>query len=146
MNDTAVLLLVILAAVVVSMVVAAVIVRRSQSRAATALSGVGPARRTVAATALGMTGDDDVELRGTGTLALTDDDLAFAQWRPEHLLRIPRSAITHVDTTREHLGKTMKTDVLRVTWRSPGAGGGQERSVAFFIRDVSPWLTELRPA
>lgn len=146
MNDTAVLLLVILAAVVVSMVVAAVIVRRSQSRAAAALSGVGPARSTVAATALGMSGSDDTDLRGTGTLALTDEELAFAQWRPEHLLRIPRSAITRVDTTREHLGKTMKTDVLRVTWRSPGPGGGDERSIAFFIRDPGPWLTELGAA
>src|SRR3546814_20791167 len=86
---------------------------------------------------MGMSGVDAPPLRGTGTLALTDTDVAFAQWRPEHLLRIPRSAITGIEATREHLDRTLKTDVLRTTWREPGAGGGAERSVAFFIRDRS---------
>jgi hypothetical protein len=143
MSDTAVLLLVILAAVVVSMVVAGVVVRRSQGRAAAALAEVGTAQRTTAATALGVSGDDAPDLRGTGTLVLTVDEVAFAQWRPEQLLRIPRSAITRVDATREHLGKTMKTDVLRIAWRSPGAGGGEERTVAFFVRQPEPWLGDL---
>lgn len=144
MNDTGVLLLVIMAAVVASMIIAIVIVRRSQSRAAAAIGALGPVRRTIAATALGMAGDDAASLRGTGSLALTDEEVAFAQWRPEHLLRIPRSAITEVEATREHLGKTMKSDVLRITWHDPAAAGG-ERCIAFFVRDLEPWLSELGP-
>jgi hypothetical protein len=143
MTDTSTLLLVIMVAVIVSMVVAAVVVKRSQGRASAALAEVGPARRTIAATALGISGESAPPLRGTGTLVLTDEEVAFAQWRPEHLLRIPRSAIVRVDATSEHLGKTMKTDVLRIAWRSPGSSGGDERTVAFFLRDLGPWLRDL---
>ncbi|HEY9558094.1 MAG TPA: hypothetical protein VIR58_15265 [Acidimicrobiales bacterium] len=143
MSDTSTLLLVIMAAVLVSMVLAIVIVRRSQVRASRALADLGGATLTTAATGMGMSGVDAPPLRGTGTLALTDTDVAFAQWRPEHLLRIPRSAITGIEATREHLDRTLKTDVLRITWREPGAGGGAERSVAFFIRDLDPWLAAL---
>jgi hypothetical protein len=142
MTDSAVLLIAILAAVVASMVVAVLIVRRSQGRAAAALADLGPARRSVAATAMGVSGDGGPTLRGTGTLVLTDEEVAFAQWRPEHLLRIPRSSITKVDATREHLGKTMKTDLLRIAWRSPDAGG-EERTVAFFVRPLEAWVAEL---
>lgn len=144
MSDTATLLLVIVAAVAVSTVAAVIIVRRSQARADAALAEVGAPDRRIAATALGMSGDDGAALRGTGTLVLTSAEVAFAQWRPQRLVRIPRAAIVDVDATREHLGKTMRTDVLRITWRAPGSGGGDERVVAFFLRDLDPWLRDLR--
>jgi hypothetical protein len=70
---------------------------------------------------------------------LTDDEVAFAQWQPDVLVRIPRSAIVEVDTTRSHLGKTMNNDLLRLRW---GADGSED-TVAFFVRDLDPWLTDL---
>lgn len=139
MSSTTVLLLVLLGTIALSMVIAAVIVRAGRSRAEAALATLGPPTRTTAASALGRTGDPAEPLNGTGTLVLTAAELGFAQWRPERLLRIPRADIATVDTTREHLGKTMKDDVLRVTWRD----GGVDESVAFFVRDLDPWLQDL---
>lgn len=140
MSPTTIILLVLLASIGISLGLAALIVRRGRSQAEAALGEVAGRQRTIAATALGRT---DPEGRGnllsTGTLVLGADELAFAQWRPRRVLRIPRTSITLVDTTREHLGKTMRTDVLRVTWREDGA----EESVAFFIRDLDAWLHDL---
>ncbi len=139
MSSTTVLLLVLLGTIAVSMVVAALIVRAGRSRAEAALAALGSPTRTTAASALGRTGDPAEPLNGTGTLVLTASEVGFAQWRPERLLRIPRADIATVDTTREHLGKTMKDDVLRITWRDSGV----DESVAFFVRDLDPWLQDL---
>src|SRR3546814_18950587 len=103
-----------MAAVLVSMVLAIVIVRRSQVRASRALADLGGATLTTAATGMGMSGMDAPPLRGTGTLALTDTDVAFAQWRPEHLPRTPRSAIPGIEATREHLARTLTSSEPRV--------------------------------
>ena len=140
MSSTTTLLIVILVTVAVSMVIAAAIVRGSRARADAALAGVGTPLRKMAATALGRTDDTTETLTGTGTLVLTTDEVAFAQWRPARLLRIRRVDITRTDTTREHLGKSMKGDVLRLTWRD---GPNIEESVAFFVRDLDPWLQDL---
>jgi len=139
MSSTTTLLIVILVAVAVSMVIAAAIVRGSRARADAALAGLGTPVRKMAATALGRTGEPSEPLNGTGTLLLTNGEVAFAQWRPTRLLRIQRSDIVRTDTTREHLGKKMKDDVLRVTWRE----GGIEETVAFFVRELDPWLQDL---
>ena len=79
------------------------------------------------------------QVRGTGTLVLTEAEVAFAQWRPDHLVRIPRAGIVEVDTTRSHLDKTMNHDVLRIRWTTPDG----EDTVAFFVRDLDPWLDDL---
>lgn len=139
MSSTNVLLLVLLATIVLSMVVATVIVRQGRARADAALAALGSPTRSTAASALGRTGEPSEPLSGTGTLVLTPDEVGFAQWRPARLLRIRRSDILTTDTTREHLGKTMKDDVLRLTWRD----GSVEESVAFFVRDLDPWLQDL---
>ncbi len=139
MSSSTVLLLVVLATIVVSMVVAGLIVRAGRARADDALSALGTPQRSTAASALGRTGEPAEPLTGTGTLVLTPAEVGFAQWRPARLLRVPRADIATVDTTRDHLGKTMKDDVLRITWRD----NGLEESVAFFVRDLDPWLQDL---
>jgi len=141
-TDANALLLVVLAAVVVSLAIALLLVRRSRARAAAALAPLGTPVRSSAATSLGRTGEDADQVRGTGTLVLTQDELGFAQWQPHRLLRIARTDIVVTDTTREHLGKSMKSDVLRVLWRSPDVHGGEE-SVAFFVRDLDQWVADL---
>lgn len=133
-------LIVLLVTVVVSLFIAGAIVRRSRARADAALAPLGEPLRKIAATALGRTGEPAEPLTGTGSLVLTGDEVAFAQWRPSRLLRIRRADIVRTDTTRDHLGKAMKDDVLRITWRGDGA---VEESVAFFVRDLDPWLADL---
>lgn len=140
MSSTTILLLVLLATLVVSMGIAAIIVRAGRTQAQDALESLGPPLRSMAATALGYTAEGSEPLTATGTLVLTADAVGFAQWRPARLLRIPRTGITRTDTTRSHLGKEMKEDVLRITWQD---GAGPEESVAFFVRDIEPWLTDL---
>jgi hypothetical protein len=118
------------------------IVRGGRHRAAARLAEVpGEVRRTTAATSVGLASLDAGQLRGTGTLVLTDAEVAFAQWRPDRLVRIARSAIAEVDTTRTHLGKTMKTDLLRIRWTD--AATAEEDTIALFVRDLDPWLADL---
>lgn len=135
------ILVVLLASVAISLGLAALIVRRGRERADRALAPVGAREQTTAATALGRTAADDAggDLTSTGTLVLTGSEVAFAQWRPLRLLRIDRGDLTRVDTTREHLGKTMRSDVLRLAWLEDGT----EQQVAFFVRDLDPWLGAL---
>jgi hypothetical protein len=142
MSPTAVILLVIVASVVASFALAAVLVRIGRRRAEAHIAQLGPLQRSVAASSLGLTSPGPAQVRSTGTLVLTADEVAFAQWRPERFVRIPRADIRSVDTTREHLGRTMKADVLRIRWSLEGAAHG-EQSIAFFVRDLDDWLRAL---
>ena len=136
----ATVLLILVGTLAVSAIVAMLIVRRGRIRAQEHLDEVpGAVLRSTAATSLGLQSLDATQVRGTGTLVLTSDEVAFAQWRPDRLVRIPRPAIVAVDTTREHLGKTMNQDVLRVRWSVQGG----DDTAAFFVRDLDPWLTDL---
>lgn len=140
-SPTAVIFVVLLASVAISLGLAALIVRRGRTKADHALEPIGARERTTAATALGRTDAEGAggDLTSTGTLALTASEVAFAQWRPLRVLRIPRRDLVRVDTTREHLGKAMRSDVLRLGWLEDG----EEQQVAFFIRDLDPWLGDL---
>lgn len=137
-----ILLGVVLLSLLVSAAVALVIVRRGRQRALTRLAEVpGAVRRSMAATSLGLASLGKGSSQGTGTLVLTDEELAFAQWRPDRLTRIRRSDIVEVDTTRHHLDKTMNADLLRVRWTSAEAGG--EDVFVAYLRDLDPWLHDL---
>jgi hypothetical protein len=142
MSPTAVILLVILASVAASFALAAVLVRIGRRRAEAHIAALGPLQRSVVASSLGLTSPGPAQVRSTGTLVLNAQELAFAQWHPERFLRIPRADIRAVDTTRDHLGRTMKTDVLRIRWAQEGAADG-EQSIAFFVRDLDDWLRAL---
>lgn len=132
--------LVIALPLIASAVIAFVIVRGGRSRAQARLAEVpGAVRRSTAATSLGRTSLGEGQVRGTGTLVLTDDEVAFAQWRPDQLIRIPRASILQTDTTRSHLGKTMNADLLRIRWTADG----EEDTVVFFVRGLEPWLADL---
>ncbi|MSO87631.1 MAG: hypothetical protein EXQ71_08935 [Acidimicrobiia bacterium] len=139
---TNILLAVLILTLVLSAVIAVMIVRRGRARAMENLSALpGVLQRSMAATSLGVASLGSNEARGTGTLVLTNDEVAFAQWRPEYLLRIPRAQIIQVDTTRTHLERTMKHDVLRLRWTD--ATTGAEDTFAAFVRDLDPWLSDL---
>lgn len=138
MSSSTILLLALLAALAASMVVAWAIVQRGRRQADAALAPLGTPLRSTAATALGRTGEG-APLNGTGTLVLTEGELGFAQWRPARSLRIRRADIVGAEAVREHLERTMQRDVLRVTWREAGA----EESIAFFVRELDPWVQDL---
>jgi hypothetical protein len=80
------------------------------------------------------------QVRGNGNLALTEDELLFAQWVPDRLLRIPRRSIIEVSQTNSHLGKRIGRPLLRVAWTRDD---GEEDSIAFWVKDLDRWLAEL---
>lgn len=100
----------------------------------------GPTQRVdPTASCLGRTSAGLAQIRGNGCLGATDDALIFVQWLPRSILRIPRDAITSVETPRSHLGKRKGTELLRVSWRHDGTSD----SVAWAVRDLRGWLALL---
>lgn len=79
------------------------------------------------------------QVRGTGTLALTADELLFAQWVPNRLLRISRAAITEVTTTRSWLGKTNFRQLLLVRWTTDAGAD----AIALWVKDLESWIAAL---
>jgi hypothetical protein len=92
------------------------------------------------ATSLGVESEGPWQVRGNGNLALTEEELLFAQWVPKRLLRIPRSSIVEVSKANSHLGKWIGRPLLKVTWtRDDGEGD----SIALWARNLDRWLAEL---
>jgi hypothetical protein len=77
-----------------------------------------------------------------GILALTNEELLFAQWLPNRLLRIPRESIVEVTAARSHLGKTTGRKLLKVVWTTDL---GAQDSIALWVKDLDGWLEALRP-
>jgi hypothetical protein len=73
------------------------------------------------ANSLGVQSAGRRQVRGNGNLALTDDELLFAQWAPQRLVRIPRRSIVEVSRANTHLGSRSpgpKTTASRMRSRS----------------------------
>ncbi|HEX8207374.1 MAG TPA: hypothetical protein VF587_15030 [Solirubrobacteraceae bacterium] len=100
-------------------------------------------RRIETARGLGLRSAGRGQVRGTGTLVLTSDELRFRQWVPRRDTRIPLAAVTDVGSERWWLGKTVGRPLVRVTWLPEG---GKEDAMAWQVQDAEAWLAELRPA
>lgn len=111
-------------------------------RARRHFEGLEPVRETDA-NSLGVESGGPWQVRGNGTLALTDEELLFAQWLPNRLLRIPRASIVEVTTTRSHLGKTIGYQLLKVIWMPET---GDQDSIALWVKDLDDWIEALRSA
>jgi hypothetical protein len=92
------------------------------------------------ANSLGVESAGRWQVRGNGNLALTEDELLFAQWVPKRLLRIPRRSILEVSKTGSHLGKRIGRPLLRVSWT---AEDGTEDAIALWVRDPDRWIAAL---
>ena len=93
------------------------------------------------ANSLGVESAGRWQVRGNGSLALTRRELLFAQWVPNRVVRIPRSAILEVTTARSHLGKWIGRDLLKVVWTNDF---GELDSIALWVPDLDGWLAVLR--
>jgi hypothetical protein len=92
------------------------------------------------ANSLGVESAGKWQVRGNGTLALTEGELLFAQWVPNRLVRISRSSISEVTTARSHLGKWIGRELLKVVWTNEV---GEEDSIALWVPDLEGWLEAL---
>lgn len=106
------------------------------------MRGHAPKRLDVGPLFLGIESKGATQLRGNGTMALTADELAFVLWLPRTMVRIPLRDIVEIDHPRKHLGKSVGRKLLRVRWRTAGI----EDTVAWSVRDLDGWTTELRAA
>jgi hypothetical protein len=101
--------------------------------------GIVPLRESDA-NSFGVESAGPWQVRGNGNLALTEEELLFAQWVPSRVLRVPRDAILEVTTARAHLGKTMGRKLLKVRWINEA---GERDSIALWVKDLDGWLLAL---
>jgi hypothetical protein len=98
-----------------------------------------PTRLAGRARYLGRASAGRGQIRGTGDLALTADELVFVMWVPRRTLRIRRPDIEAVDTPKSFLGKTSGVRLLRVRWLE----GETVDEAAWHVRDLDAWLRAL---
>jgi hypothetical protein len=113
--------------------------RRARADLAAALEGRAP-HLVAPARFFGVRSAGLTQVRGTGYLAATSDELLYVQLAPSRTLRIRRSDLEAVDTPRSFLGKTAGRRLLQVRWRS---GDGIDEA-AWQLRDLDSWLGVLR--
>jgi hypothetical protein len=74
-----------------------------------------------------------MQMRGNGTLVLTDSELYFEGWLPRREFRIPLGAIQTIETPTSYLGKTNFRPLVKVVFRD---AAGQTDSMAWLVPDV----------
>jgi len=78
-------------------------------------------------------------LRGMGCLAVSETDLMFVTWAPQHEFRIKRSTITGVDTSSDDVGGSQKAMVMV----SYTADDGSSAVASWRLPELVQWLTVL---
>lgn len=109
--------------------------RANQAR----IAAVGEAELTAQANFFGQASQGKTQVRGLGTMLLTQTELVFVQLMPARELRVSRDSITSTRVTRHFLGKTQGRDLLVVMWEVNGMGD----AAAFDTPDVSDWIARL---
>lgn len=74
-----------------------------------------------------------MQLRGNGTLVLTDTELYFEQWIVQREFRIPLAAIQALETPSSYLGKTNFRPILKVVFRDES---GKTDSMGWLVGEV----------
>jgi len=74
-----------------------------------------------------------MQMRGNGTLVLTDSELYFERWVARKEYRIPLNAIQAIETPTSFLGKTNFRPLLKVVFKDEA---GHTDSMAWLVRDL----------
>jgi predicted secreted protein len=80
------------------------------------------------------------QLRGTGTLLLTEHEVYFRKWVPMTEYVIPLGSITSIETPNVHLGKTYGKPLLKVSYQRED---GQPDSIAWSVRDLDAAIAQV---
>jgi hypothetical protein len=80
------------------------------------------------------------QLRGNGTLLLTERELYFRKWVPMTEYVIPLRSITAIETPKGHLGKTYGKPLLKVSYQRDD---GQPDSIAWYVRDLDAAIAQV---
>jgi hypothetical protein len=128
-------------AVFVALVVLPIVLRARRVRVEVE-EELGPGMlRSETVRGLGLESRGPAQVRGTGRLVLTGDELRFRMWAPDRETRIPLAAVSDVGTEKSWLGKWVGRRLLRVRWRD---ANGTEDAMAWEVRDLEGWLAALR--
>jgi hypothetical protein len=141
-SAVAIVALVLGIVVLTTMLVAVPVSRRARRVQSELEAQVGDGERAETVRGLGLESRGPKQVRGTGRLVLTHDELRFRMWVPDRETRIPLASVTDVGTERTWLGKWVGKRLLRVRWRTPE---GAEDAMAWEVRDLDAWLAALAP-
>lgn len=83
------------------------------------------------------------QMRGNGTLILTDTDLIFEMWVPNTEFRIPLQSIQAIENPTSFLGKSRFAPLLKVKYVDQQ---GQTDSMAWQVRDLTGWMSLINEA
>jgi hypothetical protein len=83
------------------------------------------------------------QLRGNGTLVLTDSELYFEKWLPRHEHRITLDAIQAIETPSSYLGKTNFRPLLKVVFKD---AAGNIDSMGWLVSDLEGTIRALEEA
>jgi hypothetical protein len=74
------------------------------------------------------------QMRGNGTLIVTDSDVIFQQWVIKREFRIPLTAIQSIENPSSFLGKWQGVPLLQINFLNDS---GQADAMAWRVRDLS---------
>ena len=83
------------------------------------------------------------QLRGNGTLILTDSDLIFEMWIPNTEFRIPLRSIQALENPTSFLGKSRFAPLLKVVYTNEQ---GSTDAMAWQVPDLSGWMRQIDEA
>ncbi|HST06129.1 MAG TPA: hypothetical protein VLQ48_15550 [Chloroflexia bacterium] len=83
------------------------------------------------------------QMRGNGTLILTDDELLFKQWVVSKEFRIPLRSIQSIETRRSFLGKTQGVQLLKVNYLTES---GAPDAIAWRVSDLAGLIRKIEEA
>lgn len=83
-----------------------------------------------------------LQIRGNGTLALTDQRLFFRLWMPQQDISIRRSSIEAIEEGTSFLGKSYFQPLLIIRYTLPD---GKTNRAAWLVPDLREWQRLLTP-
>jgi hypothetical protein len=96
-----------------------------------------------AASFFGQESRGAMQMRGNGTLILTDSDLIFEMWVPNTEFRIPLRRIQALENPTSFLGKSRFTPLLKVVYTNEQ---GTTDAMAWQVPDLSDWMRQINAA
>ncbi|ABU58318.1 hypothetical protein [Roseiflexus castenholzii] len=101
------------------------------------------ARQISRASFFGQESRGVAQMRGNGTLILTDSDLIFEMWVPNTEFRIPLRSIQSLENPTSFLGKSRFTPLLKVVYTN---AQGSTDAMAWQVPDLSGWMSQINGA
>jgi len=96
-----------------------------------------------AASFFGQKSRGATQMRGIGSLILTDSDLVFEMWVPNTEFRVPLRSIQTLENPTWFLGKSRFTPLLMVVYTNEQ---GTTDAMAWQVPDLSDWMRRINEA